>query len=69
MESTDDKTLPTFKWELGERVSFEQSDECGLVVGRAEYLTSEPSYYVRYQAADGRQVEQWWGQSALTFYV
>ncbi len=33
--------------------------------GRAEFAQDEPSYKLRYKAGDGRQVEQWWGQSAL----
>jgi hypothetical protein len=41
------------------------SNEAGVIIGRAEYLESEPSYYVRYKAADGRQVEAWWGESAI----
>lgn len=53
------------KFKLGERVMLERSDEEGYVVGRAEYSASEPGYLVRYCAADGRQVEAWWGESAL----
>ncbi|MEA3389176.1 MAG: hypothetical protein U9R64_07885 [Pseudomonadota bacterium] len=54
------------KFQLGQLVSLKTSGEEGHVIGRAEYEASEPSYYVRYRAADGRQVEAWWGESALS---
>lgn len=55
------------KWlfELGEKVELVASNESGSVIGRAEYLASERSYLIRYMAADGRLVEQWWGESAI----
>jgi hypothetical protein len=53
------------KHALGATVKLRHSDETGEVIGRAEYSVSEPAYYVRYKAADGRQVEQWWGESAI----
>jgi hypothetical protein len=53
------------KYQLGETVCLVTSEEQGEIIGRAEYAHSEPSYYVRYRAADGRQVEGWWGQSAI----
>lgn len=55
-----------FRFELGASVQLACSLEEGQVIGRAEYLNSgEPQYQVRYRAADGRQVEAWWGDSAL----
>lgn len=39
--------------------------EVGEVIGRAEYIAAETSYYVRYVAGDGRAVESWWGEGAL----
>jgi hypothetical protein len=57
--------MKAFKHELGARVKLKESDEEGEVIGRAEYQTSEDAYYVRYKAADGRQVSDWWGESAL----
>lgn len=56
----------TFSFELGQLVTLKRSHEEGEVIGRAEYTTSEPSYLIRYQAGDGRQVETWWGESAIT---
>ena len=50
---------------LGERVRLAESGEAGTVIARAQYQTSEASYLVRYRAGDGRQVEAWWGESAL----
>lgn len=54
-----------FKFELQAKVSISASEETGVVIGRAEYSTTEPSYYIRYRAADGRAVESWWSESAL----
>lgn len=50
---------------LGDRVKVGNGLERGEVVARAEYLTSEPQYLVRYVAGDGRCVEAWWTESAL----
>lgn len=58
--------MPVFQFALGQSVRLEQSKETGKVIGRAEYVNSQPSYLVRYICADGRQVETWWGQDALT---
>jgi hypothetical protein len=54
-----------FNFNLGDKVRL-VSNELGEVIGRAEYLTSENSYYLRYVAADGRATESWWGESALS---
>ena len=55
-----------FKFSLGQQVSIACSGEGGEVIGRAEYTTSENSYLVRYHAGDGRAVESWWQESALS---
>ena len=39
--------------------------EGGTIVARGEYIAGENQYLLRYQANDGRAVEQWWGESAL----
>lgn len=54
------------KFELSRTVRLIETAETGTVIARAEYLTAENSYLVRYRAADGRQVENWWGESAIT---
>lgn len=54
-----------FRYSLGSRVSLKESGEEGEVIGRAEFASSETQYFVRYKAADGRAVEQWWGASAV----
>jgi len=54
-----------FVFDMGDRVQMAESDEVGTVIGRAEHLTSENSYLVRYCAGDGRQTESWWGESAI----
>ena len=55
-----------FKFTLGQRVAITASDETGEVIGRAQYQTSANNYLVRYRAADGRAVEAWWQEEALT---
>lgn len=53
-----------FRFGLGDDAVL-KSGEAGEIIGRAEYLNSEPNYLLRYTAADGRQVEQWWAESAF----
>lgn len=55
-----------FKFELNQTVTISISGEVGKVIGRAEYANSEPAYFVRFKAADGRAVESWWTQDALS---
>lgn len=50
---------------LGDDVRIICSGETGQVVGRAEYTNANPQCFVRYMAADGRAVEQWWNDDAL----
>ena len=54
------------KFELKQNVTITASGETGQVIGRAEYTTSGPVYQVRYKSADGRTVEAWWPESALS---
>lgn len=55
-----------FEHALNARVAIAASGETGEVIGRAQYTTTENQYLVRYKAGDGRAVERWWQQSALT---
>jgi hypothetical protein len=55
-----------FKWQLGTCVEITASGEQGNVIGRAQYSHAENSYLVRYAARDGRAVENWWTESALS---
>jgi hypothetical protein len=55
-----------FVFGLGQEVTIINGSETGKVIGRAEYTTSENNYLVRYIAGDGRAVESWWGESALS---
>lgn len=57
--------MNSFAFSLGQQVVITASGEAGQVVGRAEYLNSSNSYYVRYQARDGRATEAWWTEDAL----
>lgn len=57
--------MPKFQFELKAKIKIAISGERGEVIGRAEYTTAEPSYFVRYVTADGRAVEQWWTESSL----
>lgn len=54
-----------FKYEMGITVKLATSQEQGIVIGRAHYAESTPSYLVRYTAGDGRMVETWWSESAV----
>ena len=54
-----------FTHELNATVTIQASGEEGEVIARAEYAASEHAYLLRYKAADGRAVEQWWGDSAI----
>jgi hypothetical protein len=54
-----------FRFELGDEATLAHSYEKGEIIDRAEYLTSENSYLLRYKAADGRQVESWWQESSF----
>lgn len=55
----------TPKFDLKQIVQLVESGETGTIVGAAKYAYSEDSYLIRYRAGDGRQVENWWGASAL----
>ena len=57
--------MHSFKFELGDRVRLAESEENGVIIGRAEYMNGENSYFVRYKAGDGRQVDVWWCESAI----
>lgn len=55
-----------FKFSLGEKVTITASGETGTVIGQAHYLESADCFFVRYKAADGRAVEAWWNEGALS---
>lgn len=57
--------MKPFKFALEQRVKMIESDECGTVVGRAEYIEDPNQYLVRYRAGDGRQVTIWWSESSI----
>ena len=57
--------MSSFKFNLGHPVAITASGEVGVVVGRAEYINSRNSYFVRYAAKDGRATEAWWSEDAL----
>ena len=58
---------PSFKFALQQQVRITCSLEVGEVIGRAEYSTTPlTGYLVRYRSADGRAVEQWWTEDALS---
>jgi len=54
-----------FRFSFKSKVQIVQSGEEGIVTARAEFCNGESEYLVRYKAADGRAVEQWWKDSAL----
>jgi hypothetical protein len=59
----------TFAFKLEDMVKLDQSNEVGVIVGRAHYVDSNPTYYIRYKAADGRLIESWWNESALSAHI
>ena len=57
--------MSEWEYNLDQAVLLKFSREVGVVVARAEYAFRENQYLIRYKAADGRQVEAWWGASAI----
>ena len=57
------KKIPAF--ELNTELRITASGEQGIVIGRAEYSHRNDQYLLRYQNAEGRAVEEWWGEDAL----
>jgi len=57
--------MAAFKFSLGQQARIAISGETGEITGRAEYSTTENTYFLRYKSADGRAVTQWWEESAL----
>ena len=57
--------MKSYNFEMGQTVKLSLTGESGTIIGRAEFKYSENSYYLRYVAADGRQVQQWHDESAL----
>lgn len=55
-----------FKYNLASIVQILVSGENGTVIGRAEYITANPQYLVRYKSADGKGVESWWSEDAIS---
>lgn len=55
-----------FKFGIGEVVTVTVSGEQGNVIARADYEDAQSQYLVRYKAADGRAVEGWWNESAIS---
>lgn len=54
-----------FLFPMGSTLLIITSNERGEVIGRAQNAHAEDCYNLRYAAADGRAVEQWWSASAL----
>lgn len=54
-----------FAFSIGDRPTLNESGESGTVIGRAEMAYGENLYLLRYEAGDGRCVENWWGESAF----
>lgn len=54
-----------FEHELGAEVTLTRSGKTGEIIGRAQYQSASNGYLIRYKAADGRQVENWWDIAAI----
>jgi len=57
--------MANYEYKMGDHVKLSASGETGKIIGRAEYDHTENNYLIRYMAGDGRQVEQWWAETAL----
>jgi hypothetical protein len=51
--------------EINQNVQLALSGELGVIIGKATYRDLPDSYLVRYVAADGRQVQDWFENSAI----
>lgn len=56
---------PTFKYSIGQKVKLVLSEEAGVIVGRAEYCNSDPSYLCRLRVVTGGQAEAWYPEDAI----
>lgn len=65
MIQSDDRFIHRFRFRLEQPVVLTMSGERGIVIGRSDHVHSSDQYNVRYTAADGRQVENWWDEGAL----
>lgn len=54
-----------FQFELQQRVVIAISGEIATVVGRAQYVSMQDQYQIRYVNAAGCAVEQWWSEDTL----
>jgi len=54
------------KFSLGAFVEIDCSGEEGKIIGTAQYIDGKDKCLIRYQAADGRAVESWWDEDALS---
>lgn len=57
--------MENFIFDLNEDVKLDLSEEEGHVIARAEFHNGENQYLIRYRAADNRQTEAWWNESAI----
>lgn len=55
-----------FKFKLTQQLQVSVSGEQGECIARSEHAAAEPQYLLRYRAADGRAVEAWWTECALS---
>jgi hypothetical protein len=58
--------MSAFKFNLDQQAQITISGETGQIIARAEYTTGTQSYLLRYKCADGRAIEAWWNEDALT---
>lgn len=58
--------MTKFKFDLKQSVRIIASGEQGIVIGRSEHTAVDNQYNVRYKCGDGRAVEAWWTQTALS---
>ena len=67
--ATDTAAAPNppayFTFGLRQRVRLTESGEEGIIIARMDDAEAVSKYHIRYRAADGRQVEDWWSEATL----
>lgn len=58
--------MTDMKFKIGDKLRIKVSSEVGTVRAVAIWDDGPPQYFLFYKAADGRAVESWWTEAALT---
>lgn len=58
-------TKKSFDFKLGDEVKIRRSSEGGVIAGRAHYVDSNPTYWLRYRRNDGVAADGWFSESEI----